>query len=99
MIENPANEVSFSAISYLEFAVKSTAGKISVPDDLQRVLGVQAIAELPLKWSHAERARSLPMIHSDPFDRALVAQAECEGMVLITRDSQLSEYGRHVMLV
>jgi PIN domain nuclease of toxin-antitoxin system len=50
------------------------------------------MAELPITWSHAARAASLPPLHGDPFDRMLVAQALEEGLVLATRDPLVARY-------
>ena len=41
---------------------------------------------------HAVRAAMLPMIHSDPFDRVLVAQAQLESMPIITTDAAITRY-------
>ena len=45
-----------------------------------------------MTWDHAGRAASLPLLHSDPFDRMLVAQALEEGLVLVTRDPAIQQY-------
>jgi PIN domain nuclease of toxin-antitoxin system len=48
--------------------------------------------ELPITFAHAEFAAGLPLLHRDPFDRMLVAQAIVEQMVLVTADRRLAEY-------
>jgi PIN domain nuclease of toxin-antitoxin system len=41
---------------------------------------------------HARRAAGLPALHSDPFDRMLVAQALEEGLTVLTRDALVRQY-------
>ena len=53
--------------------------------------------ELHITFSHAEVAASLPSLHRDPFDRMLIAQAQVEGLTLVTDDSQISLYDVPVM--
>ena len=56
-------------------------------------------AELPLEGRHAVLLASLPLLHTDPFDRLLVVQAQAEGLVLLTADKQLEQYGHPVRFV
>jgi PIN domain nuclease of toxin-antitoxin system len=53
--------------------------------------------ELPITLKHSEYAAALPMHHKDPFDRMLVGQAMVEGLVLVTADSKLVQYGVPVL--
>jgi PIN domain nuclease of toxin-antitoxin system len=55
------------------------------------------ISSLPIRQSHALRAASLPFHHKDPFDRILVAQAQLEGMALVTADPVLSAYDVEIL--
>lgn len=48
---------------------------------------------------HAAAVENLPSIHADPFDRLLVAQAFCEGLVLLTVDRTVAKYGGPVRLM
>ncbi|HEX2818675.1 MAG TPA: type II toxin-antitoxin system VapC family toxin [Streptosporangiaceae bacterium] len=48
--------------------------------------------ELPIGFAHAIAAGRLRLIHRDPFDRMLVAQARCEGLTLVTRDPHCQQY-------
>ena len=54
---------------------------------------------LPIAWRHAAMVDTLPKIHSDPFDRILIAQALTEPMRLLSRDTVLARYGVIVMPV
>ena len=65
-----------------------TAAEVGDGFDLTRV---------PLTFHHAEQAGSLPMHHRDPFDRCLIAQAQAEGLVLVTRDARIPLYGVRTM--
>jgi len=56
--------------------------------------GVSSVQlELPITAFHTEQAGSLPLLHRDPFDRMLVAQAQAEGLILVTRDANIPRYG------
>ena len=55
--------------------------------------------ELPVEGRHVMAYRDLPTVHRDPFDRLLVAQAKAEGLVLLTADKQLQQYGHPVRFV
>lgn len=48
--------------------------------------------ELPITFRHAQRVAGLPAHHRDPFDRLLIAQAEVEGLTLVTRDPVFEPY-------
>jgi PIN domain nuclease of toxin-antitoxin system len=82
--------VAVSAVSIAEMVIKVGIGKLQLPVspvDLCQRLG---LAQLDLTWDHASLVSSLPPIHNDPFDRLLIAQAQVEGLVLITSDRLIS---------
>lgn len=96
VIHDGRNEIVVSAASIWEVALKATKGKLELPmqvdayvaDRLRRNRwGTVSIDE-----RHAVRAAMLPMIHSDPFDRVLVAQAQLESMPIITTDAAITRY-------
>ena len=91
-IADPRNEVLVSAITGWEIAVKRAKGRITAPDNLGTMVTERGFTHLPLTFQHAEQAGRLPMHHRDPFDRFLVAQAQTEGLVLVTRDERISLY-------
>ena len=99
-IVDPANEVFVSAASYWEIAIKAALGKL-VTDlaALRKSVAASGYAELPVLGVHTESLVRLPLIHKDPFDRLLVAQAITEPMRLLTADRVLAEYGAHVELI
>jgi PIN domain nuclease of toxin-antitoxin system len=92
-IADPDSVVAVSAASAWEIAIKSAAGKLRAPAELEQQLRRERFVPLPIRLPHALRACALPPHHADPFDRMLVAQAELEGLTLVTRDSALSRYG------
>ncbi len=95
LIENPDNELLFSAASLWEVAIKRSLGRDDFKVDarlLRRGLLDNGYTELPILSDHVVATESLPLIHKDPFDRILVAQATAEGITLLTIDSLLSQY-------
>jgi PIN domain nuclease of toxin-antitoxin system len=92
-IEAPDSEVAVSAASAWEIAIKRALGKLTAPDDLEAQLDHHDFGCLPITVAHALLAGSLPRHHDDPFDRMLVAQAQVEGLVLVTRDARIEPYG------
>jgi PIN domain nuclease of toxin-antitoxin system len=95
LIGNPENELLFSAASLWEVAIKRGLGREDFKVDarlLRRGLLDNGYTELPIVSDHVVATESLPLIHKDPFDRILVAQATVEGVTLLTIDPLVSEY-------
>jgi len=95
LIDNPDNELLFSAASLWEVAIKRGLGRKDFKVDarlLRRGLLDNEYRELPILSDHVVATESLPLIHRDPFDRILVAQATVEGITLLTIDSLVSQY-------
>lgn len=86
-------EVFASAASAWEIAIKRALGKLEAPEDLLAALEASGIQRLPIEFEHAALAGALPRHHEDPFDRMLVAQAQREGLTLLSSDARISEYG------
>ncbi|MXX68187.1 MAG: type II toxin-antitoxin system VapC family toxin [Gemmatimonadales bacterium] len=91
-ISDPGNEVFVSAVSGWEIGTKKAKGRLTAPDNLADVVEKKRFAHLPLTFKHAERAATLPPHHRDPFDRMLIAQAQAERLVLVTRDARIPLY-------
>lgn len=92
-----ADERVVSAASAYEIAIKSRLGKLRGGEQLldgwsRLLLNLQA-RELPLTVPHMARAGSLAWDHRDPFDRMLVAQAQLEGLTLLTDDAAVRRHG------
>jgi PIN domain nuclease of toxin-antitoxin system len=81
-----------SAASVWEIGIKRAIGKLDVPETVFDVAVDAGCRPLPISWTHAEAAAALPLHHTDPFDRMLVAQARCEGLRLVTSDRKLAAY-------
>lgn len=92
LIADPTHEVFVSAVSIAEIAVKRSIGRLVVRDDFAEGIERDGFAELPLRASHSGQLASLPLLHRDPFDRMLVAQAQVEGASLVTVDSMVRQY-------
>ncbi|MTD46163.1 PIN domain-containing protein [Conexibacter sp. W3-3-2] len=95
-IDDPGNERLLSAASVWELTIKRKAGKYTGVD-LHDVLQTADIAEVPITAAHGRFAADLPLVHGDPFDRVIVAQAMLERCVLVTGDPRLREYGCAVL--
>jgi len=86
-------DVYVSPATVWEVAIKQAIGKLREPPDLPERILASGFRELPITSEHAIAAGRLPLIHRDPFDRMLVAQALCEGLTLLTRDADIAKYG------
>ena len=102
LILNISNEIYFSAATVWEIAIKHRLKRKEMP-----ISGHEAAAffveagyiELPIRATHSAATENLPLHHSDPFDRILVAQAITEPMHLLTHDRTLKLYGDVVKFV
>lgn len=102
LLEDPANEVFYSAASLWEIAMKASLRRSDFKVDLallRPALAAMGLQELPVSGVHAERLASLPPIHKDPFDRMLVAQSLSEPLILLTNDATLAAYGQSIRVV
>lgn len=96
VIAEPRNEVLVSAASIWEIGIKRQKGLLEVPSDLEALVEDEGFGKLPISLFHAQQAGSLPEIHRDPFDRMLVAQAQAEGLELLTADETIPRYSVRV---
>ena len=96
-ISDSRNDVFVSAVTGWEISVKRAEGRIVAPNNLSAVIGEKGFIHLPLSFHHAEQAGNLPMHHRNPIDRMLIAQAQTEGLVLVTRDADIPLYGIRTM--
>jgi PIN domain nuclease of toxin-antitoxin system len=90
------NTLYWSAASSWEVAIKVALGRLKLPKPPERFipneLAKNRVESLPIVDAHALKAGLLPHHHRDPFDRMLVAQAQLEGLMLLTNDPSLSRY-------
>jgi PIN domain nuclease of toxin-antitoxin system len=85
--------VFVSAASIWEIAIKVALGRLRFPlAELPRALADAAFKELPVRIADGLEMAQLPLVHRDPFDRLLIAQARQEGMTLVTCDAAIRRY-------
>lgn len=99
VIADPANLILLSAASVWEIRIKQAIGKLDLPADFAEVLAEQAFEPLAVTVSHAHAVKELPLLHRDPFDRMLVAQARIERLTILTRDHLIMQYDVPTLLV
>lgn len=96
------NEVCFSAISLFEVSMKRSGKSRSAPKvGAERLVGLARhldFHEVPVKSSHAVAMETVAPFHPDPFDRLLLAQAQVEGLQLVTHDERLASFDSRTIL-
>jgi PIN domain nuclease of toxin-antitoxin system len=95
LMNNGGNDLMFSAASFWEIAIKRGLGRNDFrmdPHLLRRGLLDNDYTELQVGSDHAIAIESLPLLHKDPFDRILIAQAMVEGITLLTADPLIAQY-------
>lgn len=97
LIANENTEVLVSAASAWEISIKAASGKLpgalDVAADVLGCVRAQGFVPLDITVLHAQRAGSLPALHGDPFDRALISQALLEGVPILSVDAVFDGYG------
>lgn len=102
LLSDTSHQQAFSVVSVWEVAIKMMLGRADFrldPRRLRRSLLDGGCREMALTGDHAVAIVQLPPLHQDPFDRLMIAQARCEGAVLLTADTALVRYGDPVRLV
>lgn len=101
LIGDVGNEVMFSVVSAWEIAIKYSIGRLSLSkrprEFVQEQLRKVDFQVLPIRLEHSLEAAELPALHSDPFDRLLVAQCRCDNLTLMSRDTHLARYPIRVL--
>ena len=96
LLSDLGNETYLSAVSAWEIVLKSARGKLRLPADpatyVRTRLRISQTSPLDVSLEHALALTALPEIHRDPFDRMLVAQAQVEGMTIVTADQRIARY-------
>jgi PIN domain nuclease of toxin-antitoxin system len=89
-------DLYLSAASSWEIAIKTKLGKFDLPEPPPRYvpnrIAAQGIHSLSITQSHVLSVYDLPLYHSDPFDRLIIAQALAENMVILTSDRAFKKY-------
>lgn len=102
IIADSQNVLWASVISFWEVAIKSAKRLPDFPyevGELRTGLIANGYKELSVESSHVLTLRQMPMLHTDPFDRLLVAQAISEGFTFLTADRKLAQYGENIRYV
>lgn len=95
-----ADEVFISSAVIWEAAIKARLGKLAVDiAQLVDAISHSGFQQLSITVEHAAAVHELPDIHRDPFDRILIAQAQCDRLWLLTADKTLAAYCDCVILV
>lgn len=96
LLSDGSNDVAFSIASVWEIATEVGSGRMDLPDAVERYvpdrLRHHGFELMPIELPHAFRAGALPRLHGDPFDRMLIAQAQIEGLPILTADPAISRY-------
>ncbi len=95
LLEDPMNTPVFSVVSLWELVIKRGLDRPDFqlePSLLRQALSEAGWRELPVEAHHVLAVVQLPPLHRDPFDRLLLAQAQADGLLLITADQQLAQY-------
>ena len=96
-ISNPQNDVYVSAATAWEMSIQRQPGKLEAPNDIELKVEQAGFLKLSISLFHGEQAGLLPLHHRDPFDRVIIAQAQAEGLVIVTKDKYFPEYGIRLM--
>jgi PIN domain nuclease of toxin-antitoxin system len=102
LLESPKNDFIFSTVNLWEIGIKRRLGKREFQVDprvLRRSMLDDGYTELPVFGQHAVEVDILPLIHKDPFDRLLIAQALVEGITLLTADPVIAKYPGPILKV
>jgi len=96
LLARGTEELYLSAASSWEIGIKVALGKLTLPEPVAsyvpKRMSAQAIRPLPITHGHALAVVGLPQYHNDPFDRLLIAQAQAEGMTILTADRAFRQY-------
>ena len=95
----PRSSTFVSVATAWELAIRFASNKLHLRVSVSEMTLAYGFTELQIAFKHVEVAAALPFHHRDPFDRLLVAQALVEGLILVTSDKKLTQYGVPVLLV
>jgi PIN domain nuclease of toxin-antitoxin system len=92
-----ATTIALSETSLLEISIKVSIGRLPALDGLHDFLRTSGIQRTSIRDTYLARLETLPMLHRDPFDRLLIAQALTDDLTVVTADSAFAEYGVRVI--
>ena len=98
---NPIARPFVSAVSIWEIAIKAGSNRLDMADHMEewvpRLIRDWGVRTLTITFEHASAVARLPRHHADPFDRMLVAQAQCEDLTIVTVDPAITAYAVRTM--
>ena len=97
VLKDPQNLVFISVASVWEIIIKRMNGKLKVPKNIEKSIRRAGFSILPIDILHVLGVEKLPILHKDPFDRILIAQAKEERCILITNDSKIKRYNINIL--
>jgi PIN domain nuclease of toxin-antitoxin system len=95
MLADPANSLAVSVVSIWEIAIKRRLGKLTLSQPTQAIIDELTrldITLIPMLSQHVLLVEQLPLHHSDPFDRLIIAQAMVENQIIVSRDRYFATY-------
>jgi PIN domain nuclease of toxin-antitoxin system len=97
VLSDPKSEVFVSSASAWEMSIKHRSGKFPeaalILPDFYKTLAKARFLELMISSEYGIAAGNLAWDHKDTFDRVLVAQAQLEGLILVSSDSIIVQGG------
>jgi PIN domain nuclease of toxin-antitoxin system len=96
IIGDGRNDILFSAASAWEISIKYGKGRLELPEPPEKYvpdrLNHHRFTPLPIQLTHVLAVHALPDIHTDPFDRLLIAQSKLEDVPLLSADTEIARY-------
>lgn len=103
LVESPRTDLLVSAVVSWEIAIKYRLGRLPLPQEPERYVPTRLRAlnaeTLAIAHSHALAVAGLPLLHRDPFDRLLIAQAGALGVPILTNDASIARYPVRTLLI
>ena len=92
ILNNPENSVYISIASLWELRIQQSIGRLILPKNFFHLLHLSGYKILHITVDHLEKLLDLPLLHRDPFDRIIIAQALAEEFILISKDAMIQQY-------
>ena len=87
-----AEAVYVSMASAWESTIKVSIGKLRLDARFEDGISESGFRPLPIEFSHLDHLAALPLLHRDPFDRMLIAQALANSLTILTDDRRIARY-------
>lgn len=101
IISDGSNDLVLSVVTAWEIVIKYTKGRLDLPHPPGQLIPViirdDALEPLDVHLDHTLHVATLPSLHNDPFDRLLIAQAQLEGLPILTHDRNIARYDIEVI--